>query len=76
MESDPVIKAGDSLSWDDWSAWECPVLKNSGYYEMYYNYNTFGAGLGMATADIDVGTNDKRFTKANLRVTIYPNPVY
>jgi hypothetical protein len=142
MESDPVLKAGDSLVWDDWSAWECSVLKNSGYYEMYYSgsdhsantesigyawsfdgiiwtkdsanpvymytddpyavlmgytaltkpsvvpvfedsiafmyyyYNAFGAGLGMATADIGVGTNDKRFTKDNLRVTIYPNPVY
>jgi len=41
---------------------------------MYYDYGPDPAEIGMATADIWVGSDEKRITNNDLRMTIYPNP--
>jgi len=45
-DSDPVVKVGDAGQWDEFAAWECTVIDQHGYYEMYYS------GGGVSTSGI------------------------
>ena len=42
---------------------------------MYYDYGTAENSIGVATADVWVGKEDKEITNYELRITNYPNPV-
>jgi Secretion system C-terminal sorting domain len=42
---------------------------------MYYDYGTVENSIGVATADVWVGKEDKEITNSGLRITNFPNPM-
>jgi predicted GH43/DUF377 family glycosyl hydrolase len=70
-ENDPYAVAINSLFF------ELPnLLVYNETVFMYYDYGVIENSIGMATADVWVGSDEKRITNYELRIMNSPNPVY